>query len=131
MNYIISYVSMLFVLIGLDFLWLGHIMKGFYAKHFGDLLRSDFDFRFAFLFYAVYVCGILFFAVMPNTKIGSFSHVVLSGALFGFFCYMTYDLTNAATLKGFPLGIMLPDILWGAFVTMVVAGVGYGVLRIF
>ena len=83
------------------------------------------DFGAAAVFYVLYVAGIIVFVVAPARDGSTRTHAALRGALFGFFCYMTYDLTNMATLKGWPLQLAVVDILWGMFITAASALAGH------
>jgi uncharacterized membrane protein len=83
----------------------------------------------AFIFYALFIVGIFIFAILPATEKNSFSHAVIYGALFGFFTYATYDLTNLATLKNWPLTIVFIDIIWGSILTGTVAAAGYWIVK--
>ncbi len=108
-----------------DGFWLMVIAKSFYAKHLGYLMSPKPNLFAAGLFYLGYVIGILIFAIIPSLKEGSLNKALLLGALFGVFCYATYDLTNWATVKEWPWFIAVIDIVWGSIVTMIVAGAGY------
>ena len=108
-----------------DGLWLTVIAKNFYAKHLGYLMAPNPNWFAAGIFYLGYVIGIVIFAISPALRESSFGKSLLLGALFGAFCYATYDLTNLATVKNWPWFITVIDIIWGATVTMIVAGAGY------
>ena len=79
----------------------------------------------AVLFYMIYVVGVVTFVISPALEKGSLGYALTRGALFGFVAYATYDLTNLATMKGFTTKVVVVDLAWGAFLTMVVAGVTY------
>jgi uncharacterized membrane protein len=108
-----------------DMLWLGVIAKNLYQKYLGNFLSDTVNWTAAFIFYLIYVAGIFIFAVYPAVHKGSVFHAILMGALFGFFTYATYDLTNLATLKDWPLPIVFIDILWGATLSAVVSYSGF------
>jgi len=97
----------------IDILWLGVIAKGFYRRNLKSILSSDVNWTAAVIFYLIYIAGILFFAVRPAVHNSSLGQAAVLGALFGFFTYATYDLTNMATIKDWPLVIVIVDILWG------------------
>jgi len=120
----IAYVATAVVFCGLDFLWLGFIAKGYYQSQVGPLLLDRPNLPVAVAFYALYVAGVLIFAVVPGLETGSPMRALASGALFGFFAYATYDLTNLATLKGWSVGVTLLDLGWGVIVTGVSASAG-------
>jgi uncharacterized membrane protein len=98
----------------LDALWLTTMASRLYRPAIGHLMRPDFDLMAAALFYALYLLGIVVFVVRSA---GSIGQAFARGALFGLICYATYDLTNQATLVGWPWRVTLVDLLWGAFVT--------------
>ena len=125
MNYVLYFISTLVPLVLLDYLWLGVLMRSWYAGQFGALMRADIQLGYAGLFYVLYAIGIVYFCVVPNATQASFTPVLIRGAVFGFMCYMTYDLTNAATLVQFPVRIIIPDIVWGGLVTALSAGIGF------
>ena len=97
----------------IDLIWLGVVAKGFYQKNLKYILSPNVNWTAAIIFYLIYIAGILIFAVLPGVAKDSLRHAVLWGALFGFFTYATYDLTNLALLKDWPLNIVIVDILWG------------------
>lgn len=118
------YLIALPVLVSLDMLWLGLVAKNFYAKHIGFLLRPDFKLLPGIIFYLLYLVGLIFFVIMPAVSKGSWIYALLLGALFGLIAYSTYDLTNQATLKDWPLVVTIVDLAWGmvaaSFVSVVV-----------
>ena len=97
----------------IDILWLGVIAKGFYRRKLDFILSSQVNWVAALAFYLIYIAGIIFFAVRPALNSNNWSQAALLGALFGFFTYATYDLTNLATIQDWPLAVVLVDILWG------------------
>lgn len=98
----------------LDAIWLSAMASRLYRPAIGHLMRPDFDLTAAALFYALYLLGIVVFVVRSA---GSTGQAFAQGALFGLICYATYDLTNQATLVGWPWYVTLIDLVWGAFVT--------------
>jgi uncharacterized membrane protein len=113
------------VFFGIDMIWLGFVAKGFYRKNLGQLLRPDVNWTAALVFYMLYIGGILIFATMPALEKNSLYQAVVLGGLFGFFAYATYDLTNLATLKGWPLNVVIVDIIWGIVLTASVAAASF------
>jgi uncharacterized membrane protein len=99
-----------------DSVWLKSMSK-FYRNHLGHLMADKPNLGYAVVFYVVYIIGIVFFALQPALDGGSWLTALGYGAALGTFAYATYDLTNAATLKNWPLVIVLADILWGAVLT--------------
>ena len=109
----------------IDLLWLGVIAKSFYRRNLKFILSDDVNWAAAIVFYLIYIAGILFFAVRPAILNASFGQAAILGALFGFFTYATYDLTNMATIKDWPLKVVVVDTLWGVFLCSVVAAASF------
>ncbi len=128
-RFAVAYAATLVVFCGLDFLWLGFVAKGYYQSQVGTLLLEKPNLPVAALFYGLYIVGILTFAVLPALDAGQWGKALLYGALFGFFAYATYDLTNLATLKGWSMGVAVLDLAWGVTVTAISATAGYLVTR--
>lgn len=126
---IISYLLTTVVFFAIDLLWLGVIAKGWYSKYLGNLLSDQVNWTAAIIFYLLFIVGIFIFAILPAVDKASLSKAIVMGALFGFFTYATYDLTNLATLKGWPLTIVLIDITWGVVLTATVSAAGYTITR--
>lgn len=100
----------------IDAVWL-KLMNPFYRSHIGELLADKPHLGYAVAFYLIYIAGIVFFALRPALDGGSWLTALGYGAALGAFAYATYDLTNAATLKVWPLQLIVVDILWGAALT--------------
>jgi uncharacterized membrane protein len=124
-NYVALYGIALAAFVALDGIWLGLIAKNLYAKELKGLLTSDVKWAGAILFYILFLGFVLFFVLQPALQGGSLQTAVTRGALFGFATYMTYDLTNYATIKGFPLKIVVIDLLWGTFLTAAISTITY------
>ena len=103
--------------------------KDLYRKHLGGFLSDQVNWSAAFIFYALFIVGIFIFAILPAAEKNSLGYAVVYGALFGFFTYATYDLTNLATLKNWPLKIVFIDIIWGSVLTGTVAAAGYWIVK--
>ena len=121
-QYLIKYVITFVVFMGIDLIWLGYIARKLYVNYLGDFLRTPPNWPVAFLFYGLFVLGLLIYAIEPATNAGDVKKAIAMGALFGFFTYMTYDLTNLATLKNWPATIVVIDIIWGTILGACVAG---------
>ena len=119
------YFSSAAVFFVLDMIWLGVVAKGFYRQHLGSLLRPDVNWPGAILFYLIFIAGIEYFATVPSVAKGSAVQAALAGALFGFVTYATYDLTNYATMKDFPLVVVIVDMAWGTVLSCAVTVAGY------
>ena len=118
--YLIS-VPIFFVI---DILWLGVVARGFSQSQLGHLL-GDINWTAAILFYFVYLVGLSYFATLPALERGSLVLALSAGALFGFFTYATYDLTNLSTIRDWPLLITIVDIAWGTVLGATVAAGTY------
>ncbi len=117
------------VFFAIDLIWLGLIAKNFYARNMGDLMADKVKWPAAFLFYAIYIAGILLFVVFPAADKGSLVQALYMGALLGLLCYATYDLTSYALIKGFPLNVVVVDLIWGTFLTGAVSTASFLIVR--
>jgi uncharacterized membrane protein len=122
-----TYVITLLIFFAIDLVWLGVVAKDFYRQHIGHLMSADVNWGAALLFYAVYIAGIVFFAIKPAFEAGSAARALASGALFGFIAYATYDLTNQATMRDWPALVTVIDLAWGTVLTATVAFLSYQV----
>jgi uncharacterized membrane protein len=107
-----------------DMLWLGFFAKNFYQSKLGHLL-GEVNWPAAIIFYLLFLVGLTFFATYEAVAAGVWQRAAIYGALFGFFTYMTYDLTNLATLRDWPLSVVVVDILWGTILGASVATLSY------
>ena len=117
------------VFFAIDLLWLGVVAKGFYQKNLGFLFRSSVNWTAALVFYLIYIVGILLFAVVPALERGVWTRAILWGGLFGFFTYATYDLTNLATVKDWPVKVVIVDMIWGIVLGGVVSVLSFHIGR--
>ncbi len=101
----------------LDALWLRNMAPRLYRPHLGDLIAREFRMTPALIFYAIYITGMVWFAIRPALAQGSWQVGLLNGVLLGGLCYATYDLTNQATLVRWSTTVTLADIAWGMFAT--------------
>jgi uncharacterized membrane protein len=115
---VISYLAALAVFCGLDFIWLSFAGETIYRPAIGEFLRSGFDARAAVAFYLIYVFGLVFLAIRPAARL---TEAMSRGAVYGFCAYATYDLTNQATLRHWPLTLSLVDMAWGTALSAVAA----------
>ena len=120
-RYFILYLATLIVLIPIDFLFLGIVAKGFFASQVGDML-GQIRLAPAILFYLLYVIGILVF--VSGQAGATWQSTLLYGALFGFFCYTTFELTSLALLKHWTWPVVMVDVSWGTFVTAASSTIG-------
>lgn len=124
MNFVIGhYLLVLVVFFGVDLLWLGVIARDFYNRELGPLRAESTNWWAAGAFYLLFNLGLLLFAVSPAAAGGSLDMALGHGALYGFFTYLTYDLTNLATLQDWPWKMSLVDIAWGTVLCTATAGI--------
>ena len=109
----------------IDLLWLGVLARDFYRRHLGYLLRPEVNWVAAVVFYLLFIVGLVIFAIRPALEAQRPARALVYGALFGFFTYATYDLTNLATVKDWPLVVTVVDLLWGTALCGSVAWVSY------
>ncbi|MDP1841675.1 MAG: DUF2177 family protein [Reyranella sp.] len=126
---LLGYLAALATLAILDALWLGVVSREFYKARLGQLLLDQPLWWAAILFYLIHAAGIAVFAVPPAVAAGTWTAAALYGALFGFCVYAAYDLTNLATLRGWPMAVSLVDLAWGAAVTAAATLVAFLVVR--
>jgi uncharacterized membrane protein len=117
MKTLIIYAIAVVIFFAIDMVWLGVIAKNFYREKLGFILSSEVNWAAAIIFYMLYIAGILFFAVLPGMKDSNWTTALLNGAVLGLMCYATYDLTNMATIKQWPLIVVIADIIWGIILT--------------
>ncbi|RFO97121.1 DUF2177 domain-containing protein [Rhodoferax lacus] len=114
-KYLAAYAAATLLMLTLDGLWLGLLAKDFYQQGLGHLMAESPRWGPALLFYALYPLGLLVFAVLPAGQDTGLAPALLRGALFGLMAYATYDLSNLATLKDWPVLVSVVDVAWGAF----------------
>lgn len=119
--YLLTFVAFL----AIDGLWLGFVARNLYRKYLGFLMTPNTVWAAAVLFYLLYIVGVLVFAVLPGLDAGSIGKAALLGALFGLIAYATYDLTNLATIKDWPVLVTVIDLIWGTALSAAVATIGY------
>lgn len=102
------------VFFAIDMLWLGIVARDFYREQIGFLLKAEVSWAAAIIFYLIFIAGLVVFVIAPAVEKGLWAHALFFGALFGFVCYATYDLTNLAVTKDWPLLVTIVDLVWGA-----------------
>jgi uncharacterized membrane protein len=125
MRYLLAYVGAGITMGVLDAIWLTTMGDRLYRPVIGSIMADKPDMRAAIVFYVLYVFGIVFLAVMPGLREGSLSRTLTTAAVFGLVAYATYDLTNQATLKDWPVLITIVDLGWGTVLTATAATIGY------
>ena len=113
------------VFFAIDIIWIGFVAKDFYRGQIGFLLKSDVNWAAAITFYLLFIVGLVFFVISPAMEKGSWMYALLVGALFGLITYATYDLTNLATTKDWPLLVTIVDLAWGAVLAASVSTLTY------
>ncbi len=113
------------VFFAIDMLWIGLVAKSFYAKQIGALLKPNVNWAAAILFYLLFIGALVVFVILPAIEKHSWVHALLFGALFGLVCYATYDLTNLAVAKDWPLLVTIVDLLWGTVLAASVSTITY------
>lgn len=98
----------------IDMIWLGFVAKSFYRDQIGFIMKDDINWIAAIVFYLIFIAGLVIFVITPALDSGTWVRAATFGALFGFVTYATYDLTNLATLKDWPVLVTLVDLIWGA-----------------
>ena len=123
-KYLVGYAAMVVVMLALDMLWLGVVAKSLYQNAIGHLMADKPKVAVALAFYLVYALGLMAFVLAPDAAETAWGRTLLMAALFGFVAYATYDLSNLATLKNWPLKLTLIDLCWGSALSAVVVGAG-------
>ena len=117
------YFITLAIFAGIDALWLGFVAPQFYRSQIGHLMAESVNLLAAGVFYLLYMAVLLYFVVEPAYRRGNIKDATLGGALFGLVTYGTYDLTNLATLRDWPVLVTVVDLAWGTILTAAVAAV--------
>jgi uncharacterized membrane protein len=124
-KYITAYIATGIAFALIDSVWLRNAYTKLYQPEIGEmLLPAGLRWGPAIAFYLLYILGMMVFAVVPAIKAGSWQLALVQGAMLGFFCYMTYDLTNYATLKVWSLKVTILDMIWGTVLTGSAAAAG-------
>jgi uncharacterized membrane protein len=125
----LGYVKLYFITLAaflvIDLVWLGWLARDFYQRYLGDLMSPNINWAAAILFYLLFVAGLIVFVVSPGMQTGSLDRTILLGAFFGLVTYATYELTNLATLKSWPLFLTVVDLAWGVILSSLVSWISY------
>ncbi|PJE76473.1 DUF2177 domain-containing protein [Candidatus Uhrbacteria bacterium CG10_big_fil_rev_8_21_14_0_10_48_16] len=113
------------VFFAIDMVWLGLVAKNFYRGQIGSLMKTDVNWVAAVIFYLIFIAGLVTFVITPAIEKGSWTHALVFGAFFGLVCYATYDLTNLAVTKDWPLLVTIVDLLCGAILAASISTVTY------
>ncbi|NLG40864.1 MAG: DUF2177 family protein [Chloroflexi bacterium] len=113
------------VFLGIDMLWLTVIASKFYKSQIGHLMADKAKLLPAAIFYIIFIAAMVYFVIVPALEHQNMAQLLLSAAIFGFVTYATYDLTNMATLKDWPLLVTVVDLAWGTFISLAVSVITY------
>lgn len=119
------YLIALPVFLAIDIVWLTLVAKNFYAKQIGFLMTKNPNFIAAFIFYLIFIAGLIVFVITPALDKKVWIQALLAGAFFGLVTYATYDLTNLATVKDWPLIVTIVDLIWGMVISASVSVITY------
>ncbi len=131
MRLLAQFLVVLIVFFVIDLVWLGVIAKNLYARYLGDMLAPNVNWVAAISFYVLFIIGMMFFVILPAIEKQSIMYALLVGGFFGFITYATYDLTNLATLKNWPLTITIIDLIWGTTLSASVSTISYWIITTF
>ena len=126
-----TYITALFVFFIIYLIFFGLIAAKLYRHYLGALMADKVNWPAALIFYGIFISGLVYFVIEPAMIKQSLSFAVGAGAFFGFITYATYDLTNLATLKDWPLPITIIDLIWGSVLSASVSGISYFILQKF
>lgn len=126
-NFLVTFAAFIVI----DLVWLVFIAKNLYQKYLGYLMSPTVNWPAALLFYVLFIIGIVFFVVNPALEKGDIRYALMAGALFGLVTYATYDLTNLATLKDWPVTITIIDLIWGTTLSALTSALGFWVIQRF
>ncbi|WP_313126266.1 DUF2177 family protein [Proteiniclasticum ruminis] len=125
MQFLKVYALTLVIFFLVDIVWLGVISKKLYKEYLGHLMAANVNWAAALVFYFLFIAGLVFFVIMPAIEKGDLMYAITVGAFFGLITYGTYDLTNLATLRDWPLNITIIDLIWGTFLNAATSGITY------
>lgn len=109
------------IFIAFDISWVGFLAKDFYRDQIGFLMKPNINWLATILFYFLFITGLVLFVIQPALEKHSWIHALLFGALFGLITYATFDLTNLALLKNWPVFVTIVDLIWGMFLSVLVS----------
>ena len=128
----LAYFGVTFVVfMGIDLIWLGFVAKNIYSKYLGYLMTPNVNWLAALIFYVIFIIGVLYFVIAPSLVDRDFTQLVIRAMLFGFITYATYDLTNLATVRDWPITITIIDLIWGTTLSTSVSVISYLIITNF
>ncbi len=131
MKFLTQFLVVLVVFFAIDIFWLGVVARNLYAKYLGFIMAPNVNWAAALLFYVIFIIGVMVFVLQPALEKQSLMHAFIMGAFFGFVTYATYDLTNLATLKDWPITITIIDLIWGTVLSSSVSAISYLIISRF
>ncbi len=131
MDFLLMVILATVIFFVIDIIWLGVIAKELYNREMGSLLKEKVNWVAAIVFYLIFVVGMVFFAIAPAVDQESLGLAFGYGGALGLLCYATYDLTNLATMKNFPLKITIIDLIWGTSLGALTSGLTYIIFMLF
>lgn len=129
MKFLVQYLIVLVVFFAVDLVWLGVIARDLYAKHLGHLMAKSVNWPAAMIFYLIFILGLVIFVIQPTLADGHLIKGLGMAALFGLVTYATYDLTNLATLRDWPILITVIDLAWGTTLSTLVTLISVLILQ--
>ncbi|HPF47704.1 MAG TPA: DUF2177 family protein [Emcibacteraceae bacterium] len=125
MKFLIAYIVTAVVFLVIDYIWLGFLMKDYFQSQLSHLMAENVNLSIAALFYLFYAAGVVFLCINPAIESGEWTKALINGAILGFLAYGTYDITNMATLREWPVMMSVIDVTWGTALTAFSAVMGY------
>ncbi len=129
MDFLITFVLTFAIFIIIDLIWLGVIARTFYKNQLGHLMAERVNWTAAIVFYSLFIVGLVVFVINPAIDASSVARAFMLGGLFGLIAYATYDLTNLATLKDWPILVTVVDLAWGTALGALTSGLSYLVVQ--
>ncbi len=130
MKWLLYYGITLTVFMVIDLIWLGFIVKDLYSKYLGYLMSDKVNWLAALVFYLIFIGGVCYFVLYPSLLDQNITNLLIRAALFGFITYATYDLTNLATIKDWPINITIIDLIWGTTLSTSVSVISYFIINL-
>jgi uncharacterized membrane protein len=124
-KYLLLYLIVFVAFLVIDLIWLGVVARKFYRDQLGFIMVDKINWPAALSFYLLFIAGLIYFVVLPSLGQGSWSNALLNGAFLGLLCYATYDLSNLATLKNWPLKVTIADLIWGSVLCGSLSVIGF------
>ena len=131
MMYLKNFMITFIVFMTIDLIWLGVVAKKLYNKYLGYIMAKNINWLAAVIFYIIFVIGLLIFVIQPALAKDSLQHIILYGMAYGFITYATYDLTNLATLRDWPIEITIIDLIWGTTLSTLTSYFSYIIINRF